>query len=374
MSAATSRSASPHILALVTDAFGGHGGIALYMRDVLRCLAARQDKPAVTLIARSGRTEGVEVPASVRWELDALKGKTAFAGAVLKSLLRKDKPRLILCGHINLLPLARLAAVLSRAPLVLFIYGIDAWKPPRSRIARGLVSSADLILSISEITRQRFLDWSGFVPQKVSLLPNAIKLERYDVGPKNPELLARYGIEGKTVLMTLGRLSAVQRHKGVDEVIDVLPRLLSEIPDLVYLVAGEGDDIPRLRKKADERGVGERVIFTGLVEESEKADHYRLADAFALTGRGDGFGFVLLEAMACGVPVAASVLDGSQEAVLNGELGVLVNPDDPASLTAGLAKVLRQPKGIPAGLAHFAYDRFCSRLQAALEPLMEVTA
>ena len=177
-------------------------------------------------------------------------------------------------------------------------------------------------------------------------------------------------VSGKRVRMTLGRLWTAQRHKGVDEVIEVMPSLIHQFPDLVYLVAGGGDDIARLRKKAAEFRVGERVIFTGLVDESEKADHYRLADAFALTGRGDGFGFVLLEAMACGIPAVASVLDGSQEALLDGEIGLLVNPDDNTSLLSGLSAALRQPKGIPEGLAYFAYDRFCERLRAALEPLM----
>jgi len=361
---------SPHILALVPEAFGGHGGIALCMRDVLRCLASGQEKPRVTLIARCGHVEETEVPPNIHWEHSALKGKPAFAKAVITTLLRKAKPQLVLCGHINLLPLARLAAFFTRAPLVLIIHGIEAWRPPRSRLTCSLITSVDLILSVSDFTRQRFLSWSKVNQQKVSVLPNAIKLERYGIWPKNPALLSRYGIEGKTVLMTLGRLWSVQRHKGVDEVIEVLPPLLEEFPDLVYLVAGGGDDIARLSRKADELGVGERVIFTGMVDESEKADHYRLADAFALAGRGDGFGFVLLEAMACGVPVVASVLDGTQEAVLSGEIGVLVNPDNPASLVRGLTEALHRPKSIPEQLAYFGYDKFCSRLRAALDPIL----
>jgi len=364
----------PHILALVTDAFGGHGGIALYMRDTLRCVATMEPSPTITLIARSGRTEGVDVPANIDWIRHALTGKWQFTRAVLSAMTKGRKPDLVLCGHINLLPLARLVAITTGARLMLFIYGIDVWMPPKGLLARKMANSADLTISISEITQQRFSVWSGIDQQRVKLVPNAIKLDRYGEGPKCPELLARYGLEGKSVLMTLGRLSSVQRHKGVDEVIEVMPRLLLEVPDLVYLIAGGGDDIPRLQQKAEDLGIAERVVFTGLVEESEKADHYRLADAFALTGRGDGFGFVLLEAMACGVPVVASVLDGSQEAVLKGELGVLVNPNEPDSLVSGLLHALRQPRGIPAGLEYFAYERFCERLRAAIAPSMEKAA
>jgi glycosyltransferase involved in cell wall biosynthesis len=374
MSGAANNSRSLNILALVSDAFGGHGGIALYMRDVLRCLATRNDNPRIRLIARGGKSEGVDLPANIQWERRALKGKLAFIWAVVLALLSRSRPSLILCGHVNLLPVAWLASQLTGSPMVLFVYGIDVWKPPRGFLIRRLISPVDLIVSISEVTRQRFLSWSGVSATKVVLMPNAIKLERYGEGPKSTALLARYAIENKTVLMTLGRLSSVQRHKGVDEVIEALPRLLPEFPDLVYLVGGAGDDIPRLRVKAEQCRVSDRVVFTGMVPESEKADHYRLADAFALTGRGDGFGFVLLEAMACGIPAVASVLDGSQEAVLNGEIGELVNPDSVDSLVSGLSNALKKPKGIPAKLSYFSYEKFCVRLNAAIEPLVKAAA
>jgi hypothetical protein len=65
--------------------------------------------------------------------------------------------------------------------------------------------------------------------------------------------------------------------------------------------------------------VSERVVFVGMISEEEKADYYRLADVFILASQGEGFGFVLLEAMACGIPVIASKLDGGREAVLEGQ-------------------------------------------------------
>ena len=77
----------------------------------------------------------------------------------------------------------------------------------------------------------------------------------------------------------------------------------------------------RLERKAASLGLKGNVVFAGRVSEAEKADHYRLADVFVMPGRQEGFGFVFLEAMACGIPVVASSVDGSREAVLNGELG-----------------------------------------------------
>src|SRR5262249_19742155 len=106
-----------------------------------------------------------------------------------------------------------------------------------------------------------------------------------------------------------------------------------------------------------------RVVFAGRVPEAEKADHYRLADVFVMPGRQEGFGFVFLEAMASGIPVVASNLDGSREAVLYGQLGELADPDDRQALKAAIRRALRRPRQIPDGLAFFSYENFRKRLE-----------
>lgn len=358
------------ILALVPEAFGCHGGIAQCMRDVMECLASSNQNFAVTLLARHGDPRAEIPPRNIEWQTAALGGKIAFALTAL-SVLRDPKGfGLVLCGHINLLPLARIAAWQADAPLVLYLHGMEAWRPPRNGIARKWVEAVARVISVSDTTSRRFQLWSGIDPERITVVPNTVKLERFGIGAKNRKLEARYGIEGRRVLMTLCRHCSTQRHKGVDEIISILPRLVAEFPDLVYLVAGGGDDISRLRDKAARVGLAERVVFTGVIHEAEKAEHYRLADAFALTGRGDGFGIVLLEAMACGIPVVASELDGSRDAVRNGLLGGLVNPDDPESLVAGISTALRQPRQVPDGLHHFSYENFCQRLNATLVPMI----
>ena len=135
---------------------------------------------------------------------------------------------------------------------------------------------------------------------------------------------------------------------------------------MAYLVCGGGDDRERLEDKARLLGVADRVVFAGYVPEEEKADHYRLADAFVMPGRGEGFGIVYLEALACGVPVVASSADASCEAVLDGELGVVVDPDDPASVVSGIRDALGREEGVPAGLDHFSQRRFAERWRAVV--------
>jgi glycosyltransferase involved in cell wall biosynthesis len=250
-----------------------------------------------------------------------------------------------------------------KKPVLLELYGIDAWQPTRSPLTNRLISQVDFFVSISEVTRQRFLSWSLLPDEKGFLLPNAIHLDEYGPGEKNPELLRRYGLEGKKVLMTLGRLASYERCKGFDEVLDLLPDLALSEPEVVYLVVGKGDDQARLEAKARALGIADRVVFTGFIHESEKADHYRLADVYVMPSRGEGFGFVLLEAMACGIPVIASTLDGGREAVLNGELGSLVDPDDPGQVKAAIIAALAiETRFVPAGLAYFEFNSFSARL------------
>ena len=112
-----------HILALVSDAFGGHGGIALYMRDVLRCVIGWSEDIRVGLLARHGNEMVHVVPDQIDWKQGALQGKTSYLRSLISVLISSKKIDLVLCGHINLLPLAFLAAIRFRVPIVLFIYG-----------------------------------------------------------------------------------------------------------------------------------------------------------------------------------------------------------------------------------------------------------
>jgi len=173
--------------------------------------------------------------------------------------------------------------------------------------------------------------------------------------------------------MTLGRMVGKDRAKGFDEVIDLMPRLVAEDPSIVYLAAGRGPDRERLESSAAQMGMDRHVIFTGLVPEERKADYFRLADAYVMPSRGEGFGFVILEAMACGVPAIASTSDGGFEAILKGELGIAVGPDDDGALLAAIREAIKRPKAIPSGLSYFAFPRFAERVDQLLGKMLAGT-
>lgn len=352
-----------NIVFLATDAYGGHGGIAYYNRCLAEALAEIPSVDQVTLLPRIVKETPVGIPAKVSFKAEAAGSKARYLRALAAEWGRPCE--LVICGHINLLPLAAAISLVKRAPLVLQVHGIDVWQVPNA-LRQACLQRVSAVWSVSTFTRDRMNTWAKLPLNLYTVTPNTIRPESYGMAPKRPDMLQRYGLQGKKVILTLARLDPRERYKGVDEIIEALPALLIQQPELCYLVAGDGDDKARLIAKAKSLGVAEQVVFTGYVPEAEKADLLRLADVFAMPGRGEGFGIVYLEAMACGIPVVGSLLDGSRDALKNGELGQLVTPDDPVSLKAGLEKALQVSKQIPEGLKDFAWPAFCQRIRQAV--------
>lgn len=343
------------VLLLGTDVYGGYGGIALYNRDLAAAMAAMPRSEEVVVVPRIiPRAVAEPVPRKVIFLREAAGSQLRYLRTIAR--LSRQRFELILCAHVHLLPVAR---ALTREP-VLLVYGIEAWRPPRNLAAAKLVHSCRRVVAISEITRDRFVSWSGYCGP-TSILPNAVHAEQFGIRPRRADLVERYRLAGRRVLLTVGRLVASERYKGFDEVIEALPHLP---PDVVYLVAGGGNDLSRLQARAGSCGVGSRVIFTGEFPESEKADLFALADAYVMPSRGEGFGFVFLEALAAGLPVLGSRLDGGREALLGGELGLLVDPTNPTELVAGIEELLARPgRRIPERLEHFSFERFQERVR-----------
>ncbi|MEM6287897.1 MAG: glycosyltransferase family 4 protein [Bacteroidota bacterium] len=357
------------LLALVTDAYGGHGGIAKVNRDLFDALLADDAFDAVEVLPRVVPEADLDVPPGVVHRPEAGGGLGAFGRTLLDATAAGGYDG-VFCGHLHLAPFAAVAAARAGVPWLLLIHGTEAWGPPHWPPTQGRLGTAAMtwaakrapaFVAVSDLTRRRFAARIGVPVERGTVVPNSVDLGAFGPGPKRPDLLERYGLEGSTVLMTLARLSAAEQYKGVDEVMEAMPALLEDLPDLAYLICGSGDDRDRLEAKAASLGLGDRVVFAGYVPEAEKADHFRLGDAFAMPGRGEGFGIVYLEALACGVPVVASSADASHEAVRDGRLGEVVDPGDQASVREGIRNALARPKGVPEGLEYFSQERFAER-------------
>jgi glycosyltransferase involved in cell wall biosynthesis len=351
------------ILHVGTDSFGGYGGIALYNRDLMAAMSTHPSVEEIVVLPRlivdkSGERQ--PLPPKVTFVERAARGKLAYVRALRALGKRFD---LVICAHANLISLARLV---SPHPL-LFVYGIEAWKPPRNALSNRLIGSIRGVVSISQITLDRFAAWSRFTGPS-HILPNAIHAQEYGIRRRNAQTVKKYGLEGKRVLLTLGRVSLAEQYKGFDEVIEVLPELDG---DVVYVIAGGGDGVRALERKAAALGLADRVVFTGKFAESEKADLYGAADVYVMPSRGEGFGFVFLEALASGLPVIGSRLDGGREALRFGALGTLVDPANPAEIRTAIRDTLAAPppRRVPEGLQYFAFANFERRVHDILTML-----
>ena len=354
------------ILALMPDAYRGFGGIAQYNRDLLDSLLSSDRVDRIVSLTRHlpDSDPGLKPPPP-KLETHFLPGNASrYVMAALRHGTRLH-PDAILCGHINLLPLAALVKSLTGASLTLEVYGIEAWQRPRGVRSWG-IDRVDLVIAISRFTREKLLAWSRIEPHRVRIVPNSVHLERYSQTEKPGYLVERYGLADKLVLLTLGRLPGDERYKGQDRIITLLPLLVAEFPNLVYMIAGDGSDRARLEALVDRMGLRPRVLFTGKITEEEKTDHFNLADAFAMPSLSEGFGFVFLEAAACGVPVLGGSRDGSRDALVDGRLGVMVDPENADELFQGLAEILRREKRIPEELAQFDFPRFREQIEELL--------
>ena len=363
----TSYSRGTRILLLMPTGYGGFGGIAQHDRDLIDALAEWGDLDAAVLLPWSGDGKD-ELPPAPFEQRAAPDTKLGYAHAAVR-LARELRPDVIICGHISLLPVAALAKRVSGRAydthLWLETHGIEVWDPRGTRWRR-LLAACDLITTVSRYTRRRLLEWCELPESRIKVCSNTIRLESFSPGDRQEYLEERYGVRGRRVLMTVARMALAEGYKGQDRVLQVLPRLLDRYEDLTYVVVGDGDDRPRLEEMARDLGVRRRVVFTGRIPEHEKLDHYRLADAFAMPSTGEGFGLAFLEAAACGVPVLGGNVDGSCDALVDGQLGVACDPRDSEQLLAGLIEVLEREPGVPADLARFDFPHFRAHVHRLL--------
>jgi phosphatidylinositol alpha-1,6-mannosyltransferase len=350
------------ILALVTEAFGGRGGIAQYNRDFLSALAKCEQVGEVVVLPRFSARSVDTLPTGVR-QLRPVESKLAYSLSALWTAITHQPIDLVFCGHVRMAPLAAGIARVLNVPLWLQVHGIEIFWRDLSALERRSVEWATIVTAVSRHTRRRLLQRVGIEPARVKVLPNTVE-SQYQPGPKPGYLLERHAAGGKKVLLTVSRLDSVERYKGHDRVICTLPRLLEQHPDTIYLIVGDGDDRPRLEKLAVECGVAKNVQFTGSVPPEELPEYFRLADVFVMPSALEGFGIVFLEAMATGVRVIGGSQDGSRDPLCDGALGTLVDPENGQQLASAILAALDDPTRTGNRVTRFKPDLFADHLKA----------
>lgn len=311
------------VLALLTDAFGGSGGIAQYNRDFLEALIACNAIDEVTVLPRLALPPICGLPPRVEQKMP-VRNRFLYAAAALFAA-RSGNFGVVFCGHVYMAPLAQLAARIAGAKLVIQLHGVEAWgllKPSQRRA----IEAADMVLSVSRFTRNAILKQCDLAPERIAVIPNTVN-NAFSPGDGSV-LRLQWGLVSNTVLMTVGRLDAKERYKGHDRIIKLMPELKNFLPDLVYVIVGEGDDRHRLEALANSIGCSEAVQFTGAVDFETLKLAYQLADLFVMPSTGEGFGIVYLEAMASGTPALGLNVAGAADALVDGELGIICHEDE----------------------------------------------
>jgi len=293
---------------------------------------------------------------------------------------------LVLCGDLYPPGVVGLGLKrLFRTPYLSFSHGEEITQTDRYRyqpmVRNRIFNGAEAVIAACEFAGQNLIRIG--VPQaKIHKITPGVDADRFVPRPPRPELVREYGLQDKRVILTVARLC---RRKGHDVTLRAVARILSDLPDVRYLIVGTGPEEGRLRTLAAELGIDAAVTFVGYVPDDRLCDYYNLCDVFVMPNRqeedGDieGFGMIFIEANACGRAVIGGRSGGTADAVQHGVSGFLVDPLDLDELTATLKLLLanaelRQKLGL-AGLrrarAEFGWQSRARMLRQVCEAVVE---
>ncbi len=291
-----------------------------------------------------------------------------------------DKPNLIICTHINFTVLAYWLNKINKIPYWGVAHGVDAWNIEKPMLIKAL-QKCDRILPVSHYTRDRLIKEQNLNSEKITVLPNTFNYERFIIATKPQYLLDKYKLKtNQPVILTIARLAGEDRYKGYDQIIRALPSILKTLPDVHYLIGGKGEDKGRIEQLIKDLNLENHVTLAGFIPDEELCDYYNLCDVFAMPSKGEGFGIVYLEAMACGKPTLGGNQDGALDALCHGELGALVNPDDIKEIADTLVSILQrnypnplmyQPENLREKVIEiYGFEKFKATLAGYLEEII----
>jgi asparagine synthase (glutamine-hydrolysing) len=366
------------ILVLLTDLFDAVGGIQTFNRALVKALdeiaeergwtvtaLVLNDRGGSDLIGRYCKSGRVRYRAFSRF-------KPGFAFAALREARIAST---IILGHVHFAPLALGFRWLQpNGRMLLSVYGIDVWgRLPM--LQRAGVGRVDKILSISAATRDQMISHNEIDGKRFDILPCTFDpLYDHDAVPVARKELS---LPSGRMILSVARLDPTERYKGIGRMIEALPTVLKELPDAFYVVVGGGEDRSRLEQIAVDRGVRDKVIFTGWVAYQVLPSYYQACDVFALPSVKEGFGIVFLEAMRYAKPCIGVRAGAIPEVIEDGKTGFLAEPGDTKTLADCLIRLLSKEElrremgraGQERLEREFSFGRFRERLEAILCPV-----
>lgn len=324
--------------------FGFKGGIQVYSGFFLNALQSLSSQSRYEVFLKNDTRALPNFLSHTKFHFAGsvpLAWRTPVFVAQIVGLGLLQKPNLVISTHVHFAVAAYWLKQVAGIPYWVVAHGLDAWYIKRQDLQKAL-HHADRILAVSGYTRDRLLDEQNLDPARISVLPNTFDASCWSIAPKPQHLLKRYGLTAEQpIILTVARLDRQDRYKGYDQILQVLPKIRRHIPNVHYILVGKGDDRSRVEQLVTQLNLQENVTLAGFVPDHELCDHYNLCDVFAMPSKGEGFGIVYLEALACGKPTLGGNKDGAIDALCQGELGALVDPDDLDAIAKTLIQILQ---------------------------------
>jgi glycogen synthase len=236
-----------------------------------------------------------------------------------------------------------------RAPLAITIHATEygrhqGWvdKRPQSHIhgvENWMANRADQLITCSAYMRDHVSDIYAIEEERIAVIPNGI--DPADLHPldenERARLRARFAEPDEKLVLLVGRLVY---EKGFQIALEAMPRVIEDVGNVRFLVAGSGTHEHELRAQAKKLGLDSHGSFLGWIGDDVLHSLYRIADLTVVPSIYEPFGLVALEAMACGCPCLVADTGGLREVVPHEEVGLRFRPRDPASLARVAARVL----------------------------------
>ena len=268
----------------------------------------------------------------------------------VRKLVKKEKPDLIWVGQV--LPVGTVAFFIKKflkVPYFASVHGMDIMLPQKSlrkeKLMMRVLKSAVFITANSEFTKKQLLNLE-MEDGKIEVVYPCSHVSRnaYHVtDEKINEIRNGLGLQNKQILLTVGRL--VER-KGQDKVIEAMSQLVKEFPNLMYLIIGNGPEAGNYKFQITNNKLQDKIKIISNVSDEKLPIFYQLADIFIMPARNiagdvEGFGIVYLEAGSFGLPVIAGRSGGAKESVIDGQNGILVNPESVVEIKDSIKKLLK---------------------------------
>jgi phosphatidyl-myo-inositol dimannoside synthase len=320
-------SAHPRVLLLTPDYPPTRGGIQYLLHGIVRH-ASRVSFRVVTLAEREDTA--VEEGAQVRRTPPGRPRGAAIAtlnGLALREA-RSWRPDILLSGHIVMAPAARLTGL----PFVQYLYAKEIAHRPRLTTFAVRHAAASIVLG----AHGRSLALARGAPaSRIHAIPPGIDL---------PPRAATTPGERAPLIVNVARLE--DRYKGFDVLVRALPLIRSRVPEATLTLVGVGPLRSSLEALARANGGEDALSCVGSVSDAERDALLSAATVFAMPGRlparsgGEGFGIVYLEAAAHGTPTVAGNVGGAVDAVVDGQTGLLVDPEDHIAVAEAISRLL----------------------------------